>query len=88
MYEVEFPDGYKQAMAANIIAENMFATVDEEGYQHLFMDSIMDVRKSGSAIGKDEAFVTSSNGVKRRRETTKGWEVLISWKDDSTTWNA
>ena len=29
----------------------------------------------------------SSNGVKRRIETTKGWDVLIQWKDGSTTWN-
>ena len=32
MYKVEFIDGTKQAMAANLIAENMFATVDEEGH--------------------------------------------------------
>ncbi|MEM7375750.1 MAG: hypothetical protein AAF587_44565 [Bacteroidota bacterium] len=30
MYEVEFADGHKQAMAANFIAQNMFASVDEE----------------------------------------------------------
>eukprot|EP00980_Cylindrotheca_fusiformis_P023568 scaffold10617_cov54-Cylindrotheca_fusiformis.AAC.1 len=76
MYEVEYTDGSKQALSANVIAENMFATVDEEGYRHMLMDSIVDVRKSGSAIGKDDAFVSSKNGVRRRRETTKGWEVL------------
>ena len=88
MYEVEFTDGYKQAMSANVIAENMFATVDEEGRRHLLMDSIMDVRKSKSAVLKQDAFITSSNGTRRRRETTKGWEVLVAWRDGSTTWNA
>ena len=32
MYKVEFADGSKQALVANIIAENMFASVDKEGH--------------------------------------------------------
>ena len=32
MYEVKYADGYKQALAANIIAENMFTSVDEGGH--------------------------------------------------------
>ena len=28
-------------MAANTIAENMFASVDEEGHQHLLLDTIV-----------------------------------------------
>lgn len=31
-------------------------------------------------------FITSSNGVCRRRETTKGWEILVQWKYDSCAW--
>ena len=31
--------------------------------------------------------MTLKSGVKRRIETTKGWEVLILWKDGSTTWS-
>ena len=31
MYEVEYQDGHTAALAANIIAENIFAQVDEEG---------------------------------------------------------
>ena len=27
------------------------------------------------------------NGKKRRRETTKVWEVFIQWKNGSYTWN-
>jgi len=87
MYEVEFHDGTKQALAANVIAENIFASVDEEGHRHILLDSIVDVRKSRTAVSKEDGFVVSSNGVKRRIETTKGWDVLIQWKDGSTTWN-
>ena len=31
MYEVEYQDSHTAALAANIIAENLFAQVDEEG---------------------------------------------------------
>ena len=87
LYEVEYVDGRKQAMAANIIAENIFETCDKEGRQHLLLDSIIDHRRSSIAIRKGNEFIISSNGVKRRVETTKGWEILIQWKDGSTTWN-
>eukprot|EP00546_Thalassionema_frauenfeldii_P011116 CAMPEP_0178911100 /NCGR_PEP_ID=MMETSP0786-20121207/9490_1 /TAXON_ID=186022 /ORGANISM="Thalassionema frauenfeldii, Strain CCMP 1798" /LENGTH=89 /DNA_ID=CAMNT_0020583475 /DNA_START=46 /DNA_END=312 /DNA_ORIENTATION=+ len=47
MYEVEFFDGSKQALSANVIAENLFASVDEEGHRHLLLDSIVGFRKDG-----------------------------------------
>ena len=31
MYEVEYPDGYKALLSANVISQNMFAQVDDEG---------------------------------------------------------
>ena len=77
MYEVEYADGSKQALAANVIAENMFASVDEEGHRHLLLDLIIDTRKTAQAVSKEDAFIKSSNGTRRRRETTKGWEVLV-----------
>ena len=70
MYEMEYHDGSSQKLSANVIAENMFASVDEEGHRHLLLDSIVDVKKLKDAIEKDDAYVKSSNGVKRRKETT------------------
>ncbi len=87
MYEVEHTDGRKQALAANVIAENIFATVDNMGRQELQMDTIIGHRKSTDAISKGKEFIKASNGVNRRIETTKGWEILIQWNDGSTTWN-
>jgi len=87
MYEVEFADGHKQSMAANYISENMFAHVNEEGYRHMLLDSIIDIRRTSEAISKEDGFVHSKNGTKRRVQTTRGWEVLCKWKDGSTTWS-
>ena len=88
MYEVEYLDGYKASLAANTIAENLFAQVDEEGNRYVLMDAIADHRVDGSQLIGDDAFIKSSNGSQRRKETTKGWEILIQWKDGSSTWEA
>jgi len=45
MYEVNHIDGRKQALAADIIAENIFATADDMGQQHLLLDTVIDHRE-------------------------------------------
>ena len=44
MYKVEYMDSEKYALSANLIAENMFAKIDEEGNRHVMMDKITDHR--------------------------------------------
>jgi hypothetical protein len=88
MYQVEYSDGHKASLAANAIAENMFAQVDDEGNRHVLFKEIADHRTDGTEIKQQDAFITTRNGNKRRRETTKGCEVLVQWKDGSTTWVA
>jgi Reverse transcriptase (RNA-dependent DNA polymerase) len=88
MYEVEFQDGHRASLAANAIAENLFAQIDDEGNRHVLFDEIIDHRTNGKQVMQQDAFLTTRTGTKRRRETTIGWEVLIRWKDGSTTWVA
>ena len=59
LYEVEYPDGYKTSMAANSIAENLFAQIDQEGNRFVAFDSIMDHRTDGTEIKPDNAFIRS-----------------------------
>ena len=88
MYEVEDLDGFPTSMAANSIAENMFAQVDEEGNGHVLFDEIIEHRCDGNQVKMQDAFSANTRGVKQRRPTTKGWEILVKWKDGSTTWIA
>ena len=88
MYEVEYADGHKASLSANVIAQNLFAQVDEEGHRHVLLEDIIDHRTDGSEVKQADAFVTSKSGAKRRRETTKGWELLCQFKDGSTNWVA
>ena len=72
IYDVMFPDGAVQQYAANAIAEDMYTQVDLEGYQHMMMDCIIDHKSDSKAVKKEDTFVTSHNGNKTRRHTTKG----------------
>jgi hypothetical protein len=88
MYQVEYSDGHKASLAANAIAENMLAQVDAEGNRHVLFKEIIDHRTDGSELKQQDAFITTRSGTKRRRETTKGYEILVQSKDGSTTWVA
>lgn len=85
-YVVEFPDGVRQEYTANTIAENIFAQCDPEGRQHLLFNGIADHRINDDAVKDDEGFILSKNGNKVPKRTTKGWDLLIEWKDGTTSW--
>jgi hypothetical protein len=88
MYEVVYQDDHKSVMAANAIAQNLFAQVDAEGNCHVLFDEIIDHRTDGKEVKQQDAFLTTRSGTRRRRETTIGWEILVQWKDQSTLWIA
>ena len=85
-YEREFIDGTQYKYDANIITENMYAQVDNKGYQFQLLAEIQDHRKDRTAISKEEGKIRSSNATERDKITTRGWEVMAMWKDGSTDW--
>ena len=76
MYEVEFMDGQKTELAANVIAQNMFAQCDSKG--------IVDHRKGQSAIKKEYMYIEHGSNI-QPRIITKGWSLCVEWKDGSTS---
>ena len=74
-------------MTANAIASNLFSQVDQDGQRFVLFNAIIDLRTDGTLIKEGDSFIHMSNGKKRRRETTKLWEVFIQWKYASYTWN-
>ena len=86
-YDIEFPDGQVKEYGANIIAENMLTQVDSDRYSLSLMDSIIDHQRDPSqAILMEDKHITTKSGQKRLRKTTKGWKLLIKWKDKSKAW--
>jgi hypothetical protein len=86
-YEVQFPDGSTDTFTANLIAENLYAQVDDEGRSYQVMREIIDHRTNGHALSKDNGFTVSGRtGVRRPKITTRGWELCVEWKDGTSTW--
>ena len=75
------------SLAANSIEENVFSQFYEQVHRHVIMDEIIDIRTNGNRVSKDDSFVTLRSGAKRRKDTTKGFQVLVQWKYGSTTCN-
>jgi hypothetical protein len=85
-YQVEFQDGATEVFTANIIAENMYSQVDASGRTYQLISEIIDHKSDGTAVRKDDGLETTKDGRTRPRYTTKGWKLLVSWKDGSTSW--
>eukprot|EP00978_Attheya_sp_CCMP212_P037774 scaffold181272_cov24-Attheya_sp.AAC.2 len=50
---------------------------DDEGYEHILMDEqIIEYKADGRAVKRN----------KQLRRTTKGWKLLVKWKDVSSDW--
>jgi hypothetical protein len=50
IYDVQFQDGHVESYSANIIAENIYAQVDEEGQCFVLLDEIMNHCKDNSVL--------------------------------------
>ena len=65
----------------------MLTQVDLDRYSLSLMDSIIDHQRDPSqAILMEDKYITTKSRQKRQRKTTKGWKLLIKWKDKSKAW--
>jgi hypothetical protein len=39
-----------------------------------------------TAYTLDQGWMQTRSGKKTRQKTTKGWQLLVSWKDGTTDW--
>ena len=86
VYDVEFPDGDVRAFNANTICENMCSQVDNDGFHHDILDSIIDCRKNSDAISKTNMYITAQSGQQRLRKSTVGWDMKVAWTNGSESW--
>ena len=84
--EVEFPDGQVREYGANVIAENMLAQVDDDGFSRTLMESVIDCKRDDTAIPPEDKCVFTKSGQRRLRKTARGWKLLVLWKDGTETW--
>jgi hypothetical protein len=85
-YEVECHDGHRLLVLLLMFVENVFSQIDDEGHHHVLLKVIVDHKSDGTAAKADDGYIVSANGSKTRRLTTKGWKLLVAWKDGSVSW--
>ena len=85
VYSVEFDDGRIGDYAANVIAEHMLSTVDEDGNMTPLLAAIVGHRTNGHAVERADMYVNRA-GHKALRRTTKGWQLCVEWRSGDTSW--
>ena len=72
MYEVKYLDSTTEVLAANTIAENIMAQVDDNGHRQLLLNEIVDHCTNSEALTTKASLITHINKVPTRKRTTKG----------------
>ena len=80
IFTLEYHDGRIDAFATNVIAESIYAQVDDQGFTASFLDEIMDYEKTKESIDIINGFTGSNN---KAVVTTKGRRTKVKWRDGS-----
>ena len=70
----------------NIIADNMFAQVDENGHSYLMLDAITGHRSSEDVVTSTDQYMILKNGQRKLRQTTRGWDLCVQWRTGDEQW--
>ena len=87
-YECVTDDGVMERYTANQIAENIFSQCDEEGREFMLVNEIIDHKSDATAIPIVDGYTTSQNGNQVPKKTTRGWKLLVEWKNGTSTWRS
>ena len=88
IYNVESPDGTISEYSANVIAENLYSQVDDDGYNFDLLYEIVGYRKDKTAIDSKDGYFITKTGTKRKVITTKGWQLQVQWENGERSWIA
>ena len=88
IYDCKFPSGAVEKYAANIIAQNVLEQVDNDGHYTVTLKQILDHRREGNAVSKEQRFITMRNGQRKLRQSTVGWKFFVEYTDGSSQWVA
>ncbi|KAL7544893.1 hypothetical protein ACHAWF_008256 [Thalassiosira exigua] len=86
VYKGQLEDGTHEHLMANKIAENLYAQVYDEGREILRFADIVDHRKDSTTLTEENSFIKVQVCGSKCIRTTKGWEMLVEWKDGTSSW--
>eukprot|EP00536_Pseudo-nitzschia_multiseries_P014206 jgi/Psemu1/37875/gm1.37875_g len=81
LYKLQLPDGTIEEYTANIVAESLYSSVDNDGRMFTLLDDLIDHEQDDTALSDEEATTIAKNGRKSHKPTTRGWRILAIWKD-------
>ena len=86
VYEVQFYDGSYAEYTANVLLENLYQQVDDEGQSHSILSSIVNhFCDESTAVRPNDGYI-EVDGIKHRRITTKGQKFEVEWRDGTSSW--
>ena len=71
---------------ANKIDATLYYQLENKGSDILQFKGIIDHKKNGSHMTKETGFTVLKGGQNKCNPTTRGWKVLVQWRDETTTW--
>ena len=86
VYDVLFEDGTVERYHANIIAENIYSQVDQDGFTRTVVEEIVDHKSDDDAVPRSKGSRNGPNGTRVPRQTTKGWWLLVRFKNGHEEW--
>ena len=86
IYEVEFPDGKVWEYSTNVIDENLYSIMDDNGSTPCLFSEIVDHSCDSNSIKINDGWFITDSGNKRRVITIKGWKFCVAWKDGNQSW--
>ena len=84
-FEVELENSETDNIMANQIASNLYSQLDNEGSDILQFKGIIDHKEDRSDLIKETGFTVIKLVHKKFKPTTRGWKVLVEWRDYTTT---
>ncbi len=86
VYLAKFNDGQIMEYSANTIAEAIYNQVTDDGTEEVIFKEIIDHKRDKTAISVEEAQqIMSMHNQTSPIFTTKGWQICISWQNDTTS---
>ena len=88
VYLVETPYGRLEEYSANVISENIYSQVDDDGYNFDLLYEIIDHKSDDTTMHKKDGYFHKKSGTKRRVITTRGWKLRVKWETEEHPWIA
>ena len=76
-YIVDLGDGNYAKYTANILMENIYDYIDDDGRISTILKGFINYRRNDDTILKQRRWTTLPSGIKKRFTTIKGWNILV-----------